>query len=88
MDIILGSSRAHNIRKYLDAMHPHTENLTLFSKSSAKLAVLQEEAYYRLEHAADPTNCHIYFVLRGTVTSLTETMYNTGVRTEYMRRSQ
>ena len=24
--------------------------------------MLQEEAYYRLERAADPTNCHIYFV--------------------------
>ena len=62
MDKILGSSRAHNIWQYLNVMHPHPEALDVYSKSSAKLAVLQDEAYAMIRSSANPTNCDIYFV--------------------------
>ena len=60
--MVLGSSRAHDIKQYLDAMHPHPEVLDLYSKSAAKLLMLQDVANSRIEWAADPANCHVYFV--------------------------
>ena len=62
MDMILGSSRAHHISKYIDYMHPYPHTTSIHSKSSAKLEELQEVAYNKMEHVADPTNCHVYFV--------------------------